>query len=51
MVADPATDILAPLPHDPETSLLHELLLLADHTAYHLGQLLVLRRLIGAWAD
>jgi DinB family protein len=51
IVADPSTDLLATLPHDPETTMLHEVLLLADHTAYHLGQLLVLRRLIGAWAD
>lgn len=51
LVTDPATDVLAPLPHDPETTLLHEVLLVADHTAYHLGQLIVLRRLLGAWSD
>ena len=51
IVADPATDLLAPLPHDPDTTMLHEVLLVADHTAYHLGQLIVLRRLIGAWTD
>lgn len=51
IVADASTDLLAPLPHDPEATLLHEVLLVADHTAYHLGQLIVLRRLIGAWED
>jgi DinB superfamily len=51
IVADPATDLLAPLPRDPDTTMLHEVLLVADHTAYHLGQLIVLRRLIGAWTD
>lgn len=51
LVTDPATDLRAPLPHDPETTILHEILLVADHTAYHLGQLIVLRRLLGAWAD
>jgi hypothetical protein len=51
IIADPSTNLLAPLPHDPEATMLHEVLLIADHTAYHLGQLLVLRRLIGAWKD
>ena len=51
IVADPSADLLAPLPHDPDTTTLHEILLVADHTAYHLGQLIVLRRLIGAWKD
>ncbi len=51
LVADPGTDLEAPLPHDPETTILHEVLLVADHTAYHLGQLIVLRRLLGAWSD
>jgi hypothetical protein len=51
LVADPGTDLQAPLPHDPETTILHEVLLVADHTAYHLGQLIVLRRLLGAWSD
>jgi len=27
------------------------LLLVADHNAYHLGQLIILRRLVGAWRD
>jgi hypothetical protein len=30
-------------------TLLHEALLIADHTAYHTGELIVLRRLLGAW--
>jgi len=34
---------------DPNQTLLREALLLADHTAYHLGELIVLRRLLGAW--
>jgi hypothetical protein len=52
MATDPATDLLARVPHDPEgPSILHELLLVADHSAYHLGQLILLRRLLGAWRD
>jgi len=34
---------------DPNQTLLREALLLADHTAYHLGELIVLRRLLGTW--
>ena len=52
MAADPSTDLFARVPADPDgPSILHELLLVADHNAYHLGQLIVLRRLLGAWED
>src|SRR5690348_16445371 len=52
MAADPSTDLLARVPADPKgPSILHELLLIADHNAYHLGQLIVLRRTLGAWKD
>lgn len=52
LAADPSTDLLARVPHDPEgPSILHELLLAADHNAYHVGQLIILRRLLGAWRD
>ncbi|MGH9476951.1 MAG: DinB family protein [Terriglobales bacterium] len=49
LVLDPARDLLAPLPHAPGKTLLREALVLADHNAYHLGQLVLLRRLLGAW--
>src|SRR5262249_21395667 len=42
-------DLLAPLPHDKDKTLLREVLVLADHNAYHLGQFVTVRRLIGAW--
>jgi uncharacterized damage-inducible protein DinB len=52
MAADPSTDVLARIPADPSgPTILHELLLVADHNAYHLGQLVLLRRLLGAWRD
>lgn len=52
LVADPGTDLLARVPHDPRgPTILHEVVLVADHTAYHLGQLIVLRRLLGAWKE
>src|SRR5260221_11448743 len=49
LVADRARDLFAPIPHGAGQTLLREALLLADHNAYHLGQLVVLRRLLGSW--
>jgi uncharacterized damage-inducible protein DinB len=49
LVADPATDLLARIPHGDGQTVLREALMLADHNAYHLGQLVLLRRLLGAW--
>ena len=49
LIADPANDLLAPLPYGKGQTLLREALLLADHNSYHLGQLVMLRRLLGAW--
>ncbi len=51
LVADPATDLFAPIPHGDGQTVLREALLVADHNAYHLGQLVVLRRLLGAWKE
>jgi hypothetical protein len=51
LVADPATDLFTPLPHGDGQTALREALLVADHNAYHLGQLVLLRRLLGAWEE
>ena len=51
LVADPATDLFAPIPHGEGQTVLREALLVADHNAYHLGQLVVVRRTLGAWAE
>ncbi len=51
LVADPKTDLLAPLPHDPAKTVFREALVLADHNAYHLGQLVAVRRALGLWED
>jgi hypothetical protein len=49
LASEPSTDLLARVPYDPEgPTILQELMLVVDHTAYHLGQLLLLRRLLGA---
>ncbi|HVR06866.1 MAG TPA: DinB family protein [Thermoanaerobaculia bacterium] len=49
LVADPASDLFAPFPHGKGQTLLREALLAADHNAYHVGQIVALRRLLGDW--
>ena len=49
LVEDPAIDLLAPIPHGEGQTILREALLVADHNSYHLGQLVTVRRLLGAW--
>ena len=49
LVKDPKTDLYAKIPHGDGQSILREVLLVADHNAYHLGQLVDLRRALGAW--
>jgi hypothetical protein len=51
LVANPFTDLFAPIPHGQGQTLLREALLAADHNAYHLGQLVTVRRLLGAWHE
>lgn len=51
LVADPKTDLFARIPHGDGQTILREALLVADHNAYHLGQLVFLRRCLGAWKD
>ena len=49
LVADESTNLFAKIPHGDGQTLLREALLAADHNAYHLGQFVLLRRLLGAW--
>jgi len=51
LVANPKTDLYAPLPWGDGQTVLREALLVGDHNAYHLGQLVTLRRLLGAWRE
>ncbi len=51
LVANPATDLFAPIAHGQGQTILREALLVADHNAYHLGQLVTVRRLLGAWSQ
>jgi hypothetical protein len=49
LVADKSTDLFARIPHGDGQTILREVLLVADHSAYHIGQLILVRRLLGAW--
>lgn len=51
LVANPATDLFAVIPHGSGQTILRETLLVADHNAYHLGQLVVIRQALDAWPD
>ena len=50
MAKDPAIELEARIPHGDGQTYLRELLLAADHAAYHIGELIVVRRLLGAWS-
>jgi hypothetical protein len=49
LVSDPGTDLQARIPHGTGQDILREAILVADHNAYHLGQLVLVRKLLGAW--
>ena len=49
LVANPKTNLYARIPWGDGQTILREALLLADHNAYHLGQFVDVRRLLGAW--
>lgn len=49
LVRSKNTDLFARIPHGTGQTVLREALLIADHNAYHVGQIVLLRRLLGAW--
>jgi uncharacterized damage-inducible protein DinB len=51
IVKDKKTDLLAPIPGGQGQTVFREAMLLADHNSYHLGQIVIVRRLLGAWED
>jgi uncharacterized damage-inducible protein DinB len=51
LVENPKTDLYAKIPHGAGQNILREALLVVDHNSYHLGQLVLLRRLLGAWTE
>jgi hypothetical protein len=51
LILDPSTDLLRPLPGGSGRTVLRQALACLDHNAYHLGQVIVLRRLLGLWPN
>jgi hypothetical protein len=51
LVKNPKTDLFAKIPWGDGQTILREALLVADHNAYHLAQIVDLRRLLGAWGE
>jgi hypothetical protein len=49
LAVDPNIDLAAKIPHGKGQTYLRELILAADHAAYHIGQFVVVRRLLGDW--
>ena len=49
LAGDPKIELTGPLPYAPRHTYLRELLLVADHNAYHVGQMIQVRRLLGIW--
>jgi hypothetical protein len=51
LLLDPFTDLFSPMPGSDGRTILRQALGCLDHNAYHLGQALLLRRLLGIWSD
>ncbi|SNB45867.1 DinB family protein [Geobacter sp. DSM 9736] len=49
IVSDQGCDLLAPLPHAPDYTIYREVLIAADHMAYHVGEIAVMRQVMGLW--
>jgi uncharacterized damage-inducible protein DinB len=49
MASDPNLDLTARIPHGNGQTYMRELVLAADHSAYHIGQLVLVRQLLGIW--
>jgi DinB superfamily len=51
LIKNPKTDLFTRIPWGDGQTILREALLVADHNAYHIAQLIDVRRLLGAWKD
>ena len=51
IIENPATDLTTGVPSNPDHSILREMLIVADHNAYHIGELAILRQVDSAWGS
>jgi hypothetical protein len=49
LVTDPSTDLYTPLPHGAGQTVFREILVVADHNSYHIGEFAILRQVMGTW--
>ena len=49
LAEDPTTDLYSDLPHAPGYSIFREILVVADHNAYHIGEFACLREVMSTW--
>ena len=49
MVKDPKTDLYSKIPHGSGQTIFREILLVADHTSYEIGEMATMRRVFGHW--
>ncbi len=49
LATDRSVDLFASIPHGTGQTYLRELLLVADHNAYHVGQFVAVRRILDDW--
>jgi uncharacterized damage-inducible protein DinB len=49
LIKDPANDLHEPFPHGTGQTLMRQALLIADHNAYHTGEIVAARRALGVW--
>jgi hypothetical protein len=49
VLSQPGVDLFSPFPHGDGQNLFREALLIADHTSYHTGQIILIRRLLNDW--
>lgn len=51
LVQDPTTDLYAELPHAPGYTILREIMVVANHNSYHIGEFAILRQVMGTWPE
>lgn len=51
LAASDSVDLLAPIAHADGQTVMRKLLMLADHTSYHMGQLVQMRKMLGSWKE
>jgi len=49
LISDPSIDLFSQIPHGDGQTYLREALLAADHTTYHVGEMIAVRRMLGVW--